>query len=78
MFGRHVEKEHIINFLLSPCPSLDVLPVIGPCYVGKKTLVEHACREEIVQRNFSRISHFSSDDLKNIKDCYTRIAAGSY
>ncbi|CAL4957415.1 unnamed protein product [Urochloa decumbens] len=72
MFGRHVEKEHIIDFLLNPCSALDVLPVIGPCYVGKKTLVEHACREEIVQRNFSHILHFNSDDLKNImNDDYT-------
>ncbi|CAL4957414.1 unnamed protein product [Urochloa decumbens] len=66
MFGRQVEKEHIINFLLSPCSSLDVLPVIGPFYIGKSTLVEHACREEIVQRSFSNMLHLSSDDLKAI------------
>jgi hypothetical protein len=71
MFGRHAEKEHIINFLLNPCSSLDVLPVIGPGYVGKRTLVEHACREEIVQRNFSCILHLNSDDLKNLMDDYT-------
>ncbi|KAL6849883.1 hypothetical protein ACP4OV_020510 [Aristida adscensionis] len=65
MFGRHAEKEHIISFLLHPCSSLDVLPVIGPCYVGKRTLVEHACREEIVQRNFSHILCFSRD-LNNL------------
>ncbi|CAL4957416.1 unnamed protein product [Urochloa decumbens] len=66
MFGRQVEKEHIIDFLLSPCSSLDVLPVIGPIYVGKNTLVEHACREDVVQRSFSNILHLSSDDLKDI------------
>ncbi|KAJ1283132.1 hypothetical protein BS78_03G105500 [Paspalum vaginatum] len=66
MFGRRMEKEHIINFLLNPSSSLEVLPIIGRRYVGKKTLVEHACMEEIVQRNFSRILHLSSDDLKNL------------
>ncbi|TVU22438.1 hypothetical protein EJB05_32132, partial [Eragrostis curvula] len=66
MFGRQAEKEHIINFLLHPCSFLDVLPVIGPCYAGKRTLVEHACRDETVQRNFSRIFHFSSDDLNDL------------
>ncbi|RCV24107.1 hypothetical protein SETIT_5G057900v2 [Setaria italica] len=66
MFGRQSEKEHIVNFLLSPCSSLDILPVIGPIYVGKNTLVEHACREEIVRRNFSKILHFSSDDLMDL------------
>ncbi|XP_062208789.1 uncharacterized protein LOC133910297 [Phragmites australis] len=66
MFGRHAEKEHIVNFLRLPCSSLDVLPVIGPSYVGKRTLVEHACREEIVQRNFSHILRLSGDDLKNL------------
>ncbi|CAL4964396.1 unnamed protein product [Urochloa decumbens] len=72
MFGRQVEKEHIINFLLRPCSSLGVLPVIGPFYIGKSTLVEHACREEIVQRSFSNILHLSSDDLKDlVNDTYT-------
>nr|TKW12785.1 hypothetical protein SEVIR_5G057400v2 [Setaria viridis] len=66
MFGRQSEKELIVNFLLSPCSSLDILPVIGPIYVGKNTLVEHACREEIVRRNFSKILHFSSDDLMDL------------
>lgn len=66
MFSRRFEKEHIVNFLLRPCSSLDILPVIGPNFVGKNTLVEHACREEIVQRNFSNILHFSSDDLVDL------------
>ncbi|CAL4977051.1 unnamed protein product [Urochloa decumbens] len=66
MFGRQLEKQHIVNFLLSPCSSLDVLPVIGPIYVGKSTLVEHACREEIVERNFPEILRFSSDELRDL------------
>lgn len=66
MFGRSLEKERIINFLLRPHSSLDILPVIGPCYVGKRTLVEHACREELVQRHFMHILHFSSGDLNDL------------
>ncbi|KAF8724093.1 hypothetical protein HU200_021106 [Digitaria exilis] len=66
MFGRRMEKEHIINFLMHPCSSFDVLPVIGPSYVGKRTLVEHACREEVVKTNFPCILHFRSDDLNNL------------
>ncbi|KAF8762236.1 hypothetical protein HU200_009789 [Digitaria exilis] len=66
MFGRRIEKEHIINFLMHPRSSFDVLPVIGPSYVGKRTLVEHACREEVVKTNFPCILHFRSDDLNNL------------
>ncbi|RLN24490.1 hypothetical protein C2845_PM07G05220 [Panicum miliaceum] len=66
VFGRRMEKEHIVSFLLSPCSSLDVLPVTGPFYIGKSTLVEHACREEAVQRSFSNILRLSSDDLNDL------------
>ena len=66
MFGRRMEKEHIVSFLLNPCSSLDVLPVTGPFYIGKSTLVEHACREEAVQRSFSNILRLSSDDLNDL------------
>jgi hypothetical protein len=69
MFGRHAEKERIVNFLLRPCSSssLDVLPVVGVHNVGKRTLVEHACREEKVQRkNFPHILRFSSVDLHDL------------
>ncbi|EEE54868.1 hypothetical protein OsJ_02358 [Oryza sativa Japonica Group] len=42
MFGRHKEKAHIISFLMQPSNStLEVLPVIGPREIGKKTLVAH-------------------------------------
>lgn len=36
MFGRHMEREHLICFLLQPAPDseLDVLPIIGPHEVG--------------------------------------------
>ena len=43
MFGRQMEKEQIIGFLLQPAQDFDVLPIIGPHEVGKRTLVEHAC-----------------------------------
>lgn len=51
MFGRQAEKEKVISFLLQPEPpgeeSLQVLPIIGPPRVGKRTLVEVCllCRE---------------------------------
>ena len=73
MFGRHMEKEQVIDFLLQPCSSLDVLPVIGPGYTGKRTLVEHVCREERVQRNFSQIVHFNGDDLNNLANDSTMV-----
>lgn len=66
MFGRRMEKEHIINFLMHPFSSFDVLPVTGPSYVGKRTLVEHACKEEVVKTNFPCILHFRSVDLNNL------------
>jgi hypothetical protein len=51
MFGRQMEMEHIMNFLLqeeSACGAEDlaVLPIIGPGKVGKSTLIEHACDDE--------------------------------
>jgi hypothetical protein len=44
MFGRHVEKERIINFLLhedddQATAELSVLPIVGGSGVGKTTLV---------------------------------------
>uniref|UniRef100_A0A0E0JKF8 Rx N-terminal domain-containing protein n=1 Tax=Oryza punctata TaxID=4537 RepID=A0A0E0JKF8_ORYPU len=65
MFGRHEEKELIRDFLLQPCDSLSVLPIIGPREVGKNTLIEHVCSEESVREHFSRIVRFKSDDLNN-------------
>ncbi|KAM0916223.1 hypothetical protein ACQ4PT_010309 [Festuca glaucescens] len=51
MFGRHVEMEHIINFLLQMgTGDLEVLPIVGPAKAGKSTLIEHACNDERVRR----------------------------
>ncbi|KAF0926074.1 hypothetical protein E2562_021790 [Oryza meyeriana var. granulata] len=50
MFGRQMEMEHVVNFLLHPGPpngdNLGVLPIIGAAKVGKSTLVEHVCYDE--------------------------------
>ncbi|TKW28199.1 hypothetical protein SEVIR_3G322700v4 [Setaria viridis] len=64
MFGRHVEKQRIINFLLhnnegrSP-GGLDVLPIVGAIGVGKTTLVQHSCDDDRVRRHFSVIMFFN-------------------
>lgn len=65
MFGRHMEREHLICFLLQPAPDseLDVLPIIGPHEVGKRTLVEHVCLDERVRERFAKIHRLCSDDL---------------
>ncbi|CAL4964391.1 unnamed protein product [Urochloa decumbens] len=63
MFGRQMEKEHIVSFLLQPARDLEVLPIIGPHEVGKRTLVEHVCLEERVRERFAKIRRLCSDDL---------------
>ncbi|CAL4977047.1 unnamed protein product [Urochloa decumbens] len=63
MFGRQMEKEQIVSFLLQPAHDLEVLPVIGPHDVGKRTLVEHACLEERVRDHFAKIHYLNRDDL---------------
>jgi hypothetical protein len=66
MFGRHVEMEHIINFLLQwGTGDLEVMPIFGPTKAGKSTLIEHACNDERVRRAFSRIVFFTEDDLED-------------
>ncbi|KAM3243422.1 hypothetical protein ACQJBY_055391 [Aegilops geniculata] len=65
MFGRHVEKQKISNFLLQqdiPGPPA-VLPIIGGRGVGKKTLVAHVCSHETVRSHFTVILHLSGGDL---------------
>lgn len=68
MFGRHIEKEQVINFLLCndnhDCPNFSILPIIGPHRIGKKTLVQHACKDERVRNCFSHILFFKGDDLR--------------
>uniref|UniRef100_A0A0D9V2A0 NB-ARC domain-containing protein n=1 Tax=Leersia perrieri TaxID=77586 RepID=A0A0D9V2A0_9ORYZ len=69
MFGRHAEKDHILDFLMQPSSlSLDVLPIIGAQQIGKRTLVEHVLKEEIVQKHFSCIIRLNNDDLNNLEN----------
>jgi hypothetical protein len=66
MFGRHVEKQQIINVLLNDPGSHGgptVLPVIGGCRVGKKTLVSHVCKNDCVQSSFSSILYIRGDSM---------------
>ncbi|RCV09283.1 hypothetical protein SETIT_2G015100v2 [Setaria italica] len=37
---------------------LEVLPIVGPSYVGKSTLVAHVCKDERVRARFSEILFF--------------------
>jgi hypothetical protein len=67
MFGRQMEKETVINFLLRPEATGDgnpgVLPIVGAARVGKSTFVEHVCLDERVRGHFSSIVFFAGDDL---------------
>jgi len=62
MFGRHVEKERVINFLLhggGGAGELGVLPVVGAIGAGKTTLVQHACDDDRVRAHFPAILFFN-------------------
>ncbi|CAN6210047.1 unnamed protein product [Urochloa humidicola] len=68
MFGRQIEMELIMKFLLQGeldpgAEHLGVLPIVGPANVGKSTLVEHACIDEWVRDHFSQIVLLSGGDL---------------
>uniref|UniRef100_A0ACD5VPC6 Uncharacterized protein n=1 Tax=Avena sativa TaxID=4498 RepID=A0ACD5VPC6_AVESA len=69
MFGRQVEMERVISFLLqpeSPCTQKPcVLPIIGRARAGKSTLVEHACNDERVRSHFSQTMFFTQGDLED-------------
>lgn len=58
MFGRHVEKERMISFLLHDDDNntrMAVLPIVGDTGVGKTTLVQHACDDARVRSHFQVI-----------------------
>ncbi|WVZ90728.1 hypothetical protein U9M48_037005 [Paspalum notatum var. saurae] len=72
MFGRHVEKETVINFLLheddqSTGGELGVLPIIGANGVGKTTLVQYACDDARVRNHFSVILLCSFSCVYDVK-----------
>jgi hypothetical protein len=77
MFGRHVEKQQIIGFLLrhedEPAAHPAVLPVTGGRGVGKKTLVAHVCGNERVRSRFATILHLKGG-LSRITDHERRTA----
>ncbi|CAL4941134.1 unnamed protein product [Urochloa decumbens] len=68
MFGRQVEKQQVINILLhhSPFRAPTVLPIIGGCRVGKKTLVGNIRAHDRIRSYYSSILHFSGDDIQKI------------
>jgi hypothetical protein len=71
MFGRHAEKQKLLNFMLqhgAPGGAPAVLPVIGGPAVGKRTLVAHVCKDERVSSHFSSIMHLNGDSLCRIAD----------
>ncbi|KAL6880495.1 hypothetical protein ACP4OV_012060 [Aristida adscensionis] len=69
MFGRQMERELIINFLLHKQPhgtkELEVLPIVGPGRVGKTTLIAHVCNDERVRDQFSEIIFFNTNDFQD-------------
>ncbi|CAL5077210.1 unnamed protein product [Urochloa decumbens] len=77
MFGRQMEAHLVINFLLHVQPhsaeELEILPIVGPSYVGKSTLVTHVCKDERVRAHFSEIlffhiQGFKDDELATFRD----------
>ncbi|PAN09258.1 hypothetical protein PAHAL_2G008900 [Panicum hallii] len=71
MFGRQMEMERVINFLLHEEPpvhcNFGILPIVGPGKVGKTTLVEHVRRDERVRSNFSHVIYLSDNDFREEK-----------
>lgn len=63
MFGRQMEMDHVVSFLMQAETPGDgnpgVLPIIGPRKIGKSTLVEHACSNERVRDRFTKIVFFT-------------------
>ncbi|CAL5091866.1 unnamed protein product [Urochloa decumbens] len=81
MFGRQMEAQLVINFLLHTDrhegEDLGLLPIVGPGQVGKTTLVAHVCKNERVRGHFSKIlffyiHNFTNDEVSNFeKACAT-------
>ncbi|XP_003560421.1 uncharacterized protein LOC100838047 [Brachypodium distachyon] len=71
MFGRQVERQQIINILmlqddvnLGAVPIMAVLPVIGGCRVGKKTLISSVCCDDRIRGRFSSILHVNGSEIR--------------
>uniref|UniRef100_A0ACD5TEN4 Uncharacterized protein n=1 Tax=Avena sativa TaxID=4498 RepID=A0ACD5TEN4_AVESA len=69
MFGRQMEREQAISFLLQVehvgGRNLGVLPIVGPALIGKSTLVEHVCDDERVRNHFSLILRYNGNNLED-------------
>ncbi|CAL5077965.1 unnamed protein product [Urochloa decumbens] len=69
MFGRQMEMERIMDFLFEREPlgtgSVQILPIVGPRYVGKSTLVAHICNDARVRNYFSQTIKITGDDINN-------------
>ncbi|WVZ61653.1 hypothetical protein U9M48_011491 [Paspalum notatum var. saurae] len=67
MFGRQMEVDRVMGFLMQDeHPSMrgvGVLPIVGPGYVGKSTLVAHVCYDVRVRNQFSRIVVLHGDEI---------------
>jgi hypothetical protein len=79
MFGRQMETEFVINFLLHAQPhgskEPEILTIVGPGKVGKTTLVAHVCENERIRDHFSEIlflrdHDFTSVDLATFREGY--------
>ncbi|KAG2639596.1 hypothetical protein PVAP13_2KG026148 [Panicum virgatum] len=77
MFGRQMEVDRIMDFLMREehlsMTRVGVLPIIGPGYVGKSTLVAHVCNDARVRHHFSEIIVVNGDgiddkNLSSLKD----------
>jgi hypothetical protein len=70
MFGRQMETQLVINFLLHTqshgSKELDVLPIVGPGKVGKTTLVAHVCKDQRVLDHFTEILFLRDHDLTGV------------
>ncbi|KAL6905468.1 hypothetical protein ACP4OV_003069 [Aristida adscensionis] len=69
LFGRHVEKQQIINTLLQSHGHHGgpvVLPIIGGIRVGKKALVSHVCENDRIRSYFSSILFVNGDSIWRI------------
>jgi hypothetical protein len=70
MFGRQMETELVISFLLHTPPhgpkELEVLPIVGPGKVGKSTLVAHVSEDARVRDHFSEILFLHGHDLTGV------------